>query len=227
MRVNRDTFLHGVDVLVPVFALPNLVFFPKTLLPLHVFEPRYLDMVEDALPAENLIAMAHLKEGWEADYYGNPPAYEIGTLGVLRRVDRLPNGRFNILLLGLGRYRIREEVGGKPYRRAIIESPPSDEDPLQVLPRDLRSRLSERLCQYRSLVGGASAGKTPAPADNGDDAAFVNVLCSTLDFSPVEKQFLLEADGLRSRSARLADLLRFRIGDIEGGRVSERRTEDP
>ncbi|HZR47414.1 MAG TPA: LON peptidase substrate-binding domain-containing protein [Candidatus Manganitrophaceae bacterium] len=63
---------------IPIFPLPNVVFFPKTYLPLHIFEPRYCQMVEEALAAERVIGMVLLKEGWEKDYDQNPPVYEIG-----------------------------------------------------------------------------------------------------------------------------------------------------
>src|SRR5512146_486046 len=85
----------------PVFPLPNVVFFPKTYLPLHIFEPRYRQMVADATAGGQCIAMALLKEGWESDYYGNPSIYPIVCAGRLVSVQPLPDGRSNILLQGL------------------------------------------------------------------------------------------------------------------------------
>ena len=86
---------------IPLFPLPNLVFFPKTYLPLHVFEPRYRQMVADAAAGGQCIGMALLKEGWEEQYDGNPPIFSIGCVGRLASVQALPDGRSNILLQGL------------------------------------------------------------------------------------------------------------------------------
>ncbi|MBI2919930.1 MAG: LON peptidase substrate-binding domain-containing protein [Planctomycetes bacterium] len=102
----------------PIFALPGTVFFPGTRLPLHVFEPRYREMTERALESDRLIAVALLRPGWEADYEGNPPIHEICTVGQIVADDRLEDGRFNILLEGIARFRPESLVQEKPYRIA-------------------------------------------------------------------------------------------------------------
>ena len=104
----------------PVFPLPNVVFFPKTYLPLHIFEPRYRRMVADVTMGGQCIAMALLKEGWEPDYYGNPAIYPALCIGRIVSVQPLPDGRSNILLQGLERCEISEEHLDKPYREATI-----------------------------------------------------------------------------------------------------------
>src|SRR5512144_2094739 len=78
---------------IPVFPLPNVVFFPKTYLPLHIFEPRYRRMVADVTMGGQCIAMALLKEGWEPDYYGNPAVYPALCIGRIVSVQPLPDGR--------------------------------------------------------------------------------------------------------------------------------------
>src|SRR4029078_7138472 len=105
---------------IPVFALPNVVLFPQTYLPLHIFESRYRQMVDDAVMGGQCIGIALLKEGWEPEYYGNPPVFTMGCAGRLGRVQRLADGRSNILLQGLERFEITEEFHDKPYRRASI-----------------------------------------------------------------------------------------------------------
>ena len=105
---------------IPIFPLPNSVFFPKTYLPLHIFEPRYRQMVTDAALGGQCIGMVLLKEGWESDYYGNPPIFSMGCVGRIVSVQPLVDGRSNILLQGLDRYEIQTEHFERPYREASI-----------------------------------------------------------------------------------------------------------
>src|SRR6516225_12385740 len=107
--------------LLPLFPLPNVVLFPNVFLPLHIFEPRYREMTADALASDRMIGMVLLRPGWERDYEGRPPVYPIGCSGVVTHVERLPDGRFNIVLRGLERFRILEEEHGRAYRRALVE----------------------------------------------------------------------------------------------------------
>lgn len=104
----------------PLFPLPNAVFFPSTILPLHVFERRYRRMVEDCV-AQGPLAMivALLRPGWERDYEGRPPVYEIAGAGRIVAHERLADGRHNIVLHGLTRVAIEElPADGLPYRQA-------------------------------------------------------------------------------------------------------------
>src|SRR3954451_7445361 len=80
---------------VPVFPLPNLVFFPKTYLPLHIFEPRYRQMVIDATMTGRCIGMALFKEGWQDHYYGNPRIFDLGCVGRVVSIQNLADGRSN------------------------------------------------------------------------------------------------------------------------------------
>lgn len=105
-----------------LFPLPNLVMFPHVLQPLHVFEPRYREMVEEALAGDRLIAMALLVPGWEADYEGRPAIHPVMCLGRIASHQRLEDGRFNILLAGLRRARLARELPpDKLFREAEIE----------------------------------------------------------------------------------------------------------
>src|SRR5262249_17909149 len=107
--------------LLPLFPLPNVVLFPNVFLPLHIFESRYRDMVADAIGGDRLIGMVLLKPGWERDYEGRPPVYPIGCSGLITHVERLPDGRYNIVLRGVERFRILREDHAHTYRRAAIE----------------------------------------------------------------------------------------------------------
>ncbi len=107
--------------LIPIFPLPDVVLFPNVFLPLHIFEPRYRAMVAEALEGDRMIGMVLLKPGWEDDYLGAPPVYPVGCNGLITHAERLTDGRYNIILRGLEKFRIVEEEPGASYRRARVE----------------------------------------------------------------------------------------------------------
>lgn len=105
-----------------LFPLPNLVLYPHVMQPLHIFEGRYREMLEEALATDQLIAMAVLKPGWETDYESRPPISEYACLGKIVAHRRLPDGRYNVLLLGVGRVRIEKELDPlRSFRQARVE----------------------------------------------------------------------------------------------------------
>lgn len=93
-----------------LFPVPNLVMFPHVLQPLHIFESRYREMAQDALDGDRLIAMAVLQPGWEAEYEGRPPLYPVACLGQIVNSQQLEDGRYHVLLQGLGRISLGEEL---------------------------------------------------------------------------------------------------------------------
>ena len=199
----------------PVFPLPNVVFFPKTYLPLHIFEPRYRQMVADATIGGQCIAMALLKEGWETDYYGNPPIYPIVCVGRLVSVQPLADGRSNILLQGLERCDIHAEYFEKPYREATIRvTPPLSEESLSG---EVRRALIEVLSRYLQTREDSTAWQGFFREEVSDEV-LVNTLSTYLECTPLEKQFLLEADGLHQRARRLNDLIQFMLHDHHGAK---------
>ena len=92
--------LSSFSGMVRLFPLPNLVFFPQVMQPLHIFEPRYRQMTLDALAGDRLIALVLPKPGWEADYAGNPTLHPVACLGKIVADQKLKDGGFNILLRG-------------------------------------------------------------------------------------------------------------------------------
>jgi len=105
-----------------LFPLPNLVMFPHVLQPLHVFEPRYRALLEEALEDDRLIAMAILAPGWEKHYEGRPKLSTTACLGRVLTHQKVEGDRYNILLAGLRRVRIVEELPPeKPFREAMVE----------------------------------------------------------------------------------------------------------
>src|ERR671913_1722635 len=107
---------------IPLFPLPNAVLFPNVFMPLHIFEPRYRAMVGDTLEGDRIIGMVLLKPGFEADYDGRPPVYPVGCAGVVTHSEPLPDGRYNIVLRGLEKFRITGEDDSQPYRLGHVEA---------------------------------------------------------------------------------------------------------
>ena len=197
-----------IPSVIPLFPLPNVVFFPRTYLPLHVFESRYRQMVRDAAASHRMIGMVLLKEGWESDYEGRPPIFPVGAVGRMVAVQSLAAGRFNILLQGLRRFEIQDEVGDESYRQGKITLT-EFATPGTKLPPEVRTELLKMV--GRSLLshedGLALANFLKQPVN---DEALVHNLSFGLDFTPLEKQFLLEADTLVQQARRLLDLLQFK-----------------
>jgi Lon protease-like protein len=218
MQIERDRTPSGKDLFrvperFPLFPLPNVVFFPKMYLPLHIFEPRYRAMVADAAAGERCIGMVLLKEGWEQDYYGNPPIFEMGCVGRLVSVQPLPDGRYNILLQGLHRFEVREQYFEKSYREARAALQPAEAD--APLGPSVRRELLRVLEPYlASHEDGHQWQELVRP--DVDDEVLVNSLATYLDLTSLEKQFLVEADGLLQRASRLRDLIQFKL-DERGG----------
>ncbi|AKU93054.1 hypothetical protein AKJ08_3441 [Vulgatibacter incomptus] len=113
----RRAVLEGLDEL-RIFPLPSSVLIPGGHLPLHVFEPRYRRMIADALAGDRVLGVALLAPGWEASYQGRPPIVESLGAGYIQSAECLPDGRYNILVHGVTRARVIEELEtGLPFRR--------------------------------------------------------------------------------------------------------------
>ena len=192
---------------IPLFPLPNVVLFPGVFLPLHIFEPRYRAMTEDALAEDRLIGMVLLKPGFEAEYEGRPAIYGTGCTGLITHAERLADGRFNIVLQGLDRFRLLAEDDSKPYRIGVIDRLAGDTvTGMDVLAlRELRQRIEHVLTPLVERAG--SELNVPATMTDVD---VVHALAQYLDLAPIEKQALLECDTVLSRAAALADLLEMK-----------------
>ncbi len=204
-----------IPATIPVFALPNVVLFPKTYLPLHIFEPRYRQMVDDAVMGGQCIGMALLKEGWEPSYYGNPPVFTMGCVGRLVSVQPLAEGRSNILLQGMERFEISKESYDKPYRQASITLKMREAE--GRLDLAVRQRLVTALEEYLHSRQEPPTWQSWFREDVSDDI-LVNTLSTYLDCTPLEKQFLLEADSLHQQARRLSDLIQFLMHDHHGAK---------
>ena len=191
----------------PIFPLPNVVLFPQVFLPLHIFEPRYRSMVADAIQGDRLIGMVLLRPGWESDYDGRPPVYPVGCAGVITHHDRLPDGRFNIVLRGLEKFRITGEETDRPYRVAHVDSLEERLDGHREQIAAARQRLEGMLIPKPR---GRGANESGLPISMSDED-LVNTLAQYMDLEPLEKQALLERSGPLDRCRSLIELLEMKL----------------
>ena len=186
----------------PLFPLPNVVLFPGVYLPLHIFEPRYRAMVVDALDGDRLIGMVLLRPGFEEDYEGRPPVFDVGCAGVITHHERLQDGRFNIVLQGTERFRIRDEDHSRPYRVGNVDSLAES---VSTQPLEVRS-IRQRLESLVTVLVEKHRGELSIPPSMSD-VDVIHALAQYLELAPLEKQAILEMDSLLSRASALADLL--------------------
>ncbi|MDW8262898.1 MAG: LON peptidase substrate-binding domain-containing protein, partial [Phycisphaerales bacterium] len=162
---------------VPLFPLPQVVLFPRALLPLHVFEFRYRVMTADALAGARRIAMALLRPGWEKEYHGRPAIEPVVCVGRILSSEQLPDGKYNLLLQGTMRAAIDREYTDRPYRYASL-SPIRETSVLEIDLGPEREQL-RKLFESRPMAGTDVARQFlsfldgPMPtADVADLAAF-------------------------------------------------------
>ncbi len=193
--------------LLPLFPLPSVVLFPGVFLPLHIFEPRYRALVADALAGDRLVGMVLLRDGWQKNYEGRPPVFDVGCSGVITHCEMTPDGRYNIVLRGVERFRIAEENHDRHYRRAAI-----DRVPERPLSREDRLHVTAERGRIEALLGGPvhSSRLDPAVAASMSDEDLIHALAQYLDLLPLEKQALLERDSLLERARGLIELLEMR-----------------
>jgi Lon protease-like protein len=188
---------------IPIFPLPNVVLFPHVFLPLHIFEPRYREMVADALRGDRIIGMVMLRPGFEGFDDGRPPVYPIGCAGVITHSEPLGDGRYDIVLRGLEKFRVVGEERQKSYRVAHVQALPEPSSPeeRQTLRRQ-RQRLEALLA---AAIERSGSGPTFPPAVSDDD--LVNALAQYMELEPLERQALLERRGSLDRCRGLIELL--------------------
>ena len=188
---------------IPIFPLEDVVLFPNSSVPLHIFEPRYREMIADALQGDGIIGMVLLRPGYEADYYGRPPVYSVGCAGTITEAEELPDGRYVILLGGLVRFRVIREDRSRAYRLADVEPLP------ELLDDEGQEALKERRGRLAGMLDAMSPGLSPL-ADSLSDAEFVDRLSQVLALSAAERQSLLELDGPVDRADALVEFLQSR-----------------
>jgi len=207
---NEPTFLgKAFEGKVRLFPLPNLVLFPHVMQPLHIFEPRYRELLEDALAGDRLIAMAALAPGWERNYEGRPALYSTACLGRIVACCRLPDGTYNVLLLGLCRVRLlRELESTRRFRVAeaeIFGDRRASDSPDRE--RSLRRKLREALLRVLPHLPESEEQLDQLLGDDVPLGTLTDVLGFLLDLDQGRKQSLLaEADVFRRAKLLLRHL---------------------
>jgi Lon protease-like protein len=215
-------------MIVPIFPLPNVVFFPGTLLPLHIFEERYRTMTREALSADGQIVMVLLREGWQASYHGNPAVHDVACLGKIESSELLDDGKYNIVLSGLHRVRLLRQVQDVPYRLAEVEAladRPWTEHAPEVIER--RNHIAGLFTRFTELV---TNGKYRAPelVPQLNFEAMVHLVASSVDLPVERKQALLELDDVRQRCDALIPVLQRQLEALMVVRAFEHlKPEDP
>jgi len=201
-----------------LFPLPNLVMFPHVVQPLHIFEPRYCDLLEDALAGDRLLAIVLLEPGWERDYHGRPAIAPVACLGKIVAHERLPTGRHNILLRGLSRLAIRRELPAQQtFRRAEVEVLDDFYPPAGAA---VRPKLRRRLVELaRKLLPDSQPLEEQLDdllASQASLGMLTDVFAFTLGFAPALKQRLLAQWNVDQRSALLTERLTALASQLDG-----------
>lgn len=211
--------------LLPLFPLSNVVLFPRVKTPLHLFEPRYRQLAREVLAGERRVGMVVVRPEHVDEMPGNPPIFPIGCCGLVTEAQRLPDGRYNLVLQGEHRVRVVEELALEPPRLYRVARVRRLRD---VYPDDQRERVARLRAGIVEDVGVLVRRTQPDRAHafdpdlfaGVDDVTFVNAVSNAFAFPVEEKQGLLEADSIPERFGRLASALSFQRFEIEsaGGR---------
>jgi Lon protease-like protein len=197
---------------VPLFPLAGAILFPRSQLPLHIFEPRYREMVSDAVDGAGRIAMV---QPHRIDDDNRAPLYEVGCVGEIVGLEELEDGRFNIVLLGSNRFRlIRETEVDALYRCAEVDIEAFDDDeppPLALAERAEVEREARRLGDAMGLAVDWNA------VNRLDDELLVNAIAQVAPFDAGAKQALLEQATLAARADLLVQLMQFQRAAVTGG----------
>jgi Lon protease-like protein len=206
-----------LPAILPLFPLAQVVLFPHTYLPLHIFEPRYRQLTADVLATHRHFVLALARDPQQKDPLpAEEPFFPTATLACIVKAEALEDGRWNLLVQGVQTLQILEEIPGRSYRQARVQSAPFDGT--QGLPKAQEQRFMEalrryadhhRICeQVNELLGLGMSQEV-----------LLNTLAMALDFAPVEKLFLLESGNLPELGDRILQLMDFTL--------SGRRLPDP
>lgn len=225
---NVNNAPKSLPEVLPIFPLTGAVLFPGMILPLHVFEPRYRNMVEDALGADAVLGMIQPVvprqdnrplPGAENE---NPELYDVGCAGYIERWQKLADGRYVFELRGIGRFRRQTELPlHRGYRRVKASYSGFADSPIDRNWRCDRAQLLKALEAYSAAHNlGLQLGRVEELAD----LELVNMLGMSLPFHPAEKQALLVAPALQDREAVLSNLLSLGSGTLDAEQAAPPRT---
>ena len=197
---------------VPLFPLPGAILFPRSQLPLHIFEPRYREMVRDAIDGPGRIAMV---QPHRLDDDNQALLYAVGCVGELVGVEELDDGRFNIVLLGSNRFRlVRETEIDTAYRCAEVDIEAFNDEEPEPLPLLQRAEVEREARRLGDAMGLAVDWGAVARLD---DEMLVNAIAQVAPFDIGAKQALLEQPTLDGRADLLVQLMQFHRAAVSGG----------
>ena len=215
--ISVQTLGHRDLDALPLFPLPDVVLFPGALLPLHVFEPRYRQLVADALDAGGALALPRLRPGFEGDYHGSPAVYPVCGAGRIVRHERLPDGRYHVLVVGLERVRLERELPSSPYRRArarrLMNAPSQPPEVLTAWAIGLRG-LVERLRPHLRA-------EVEQIVETSDACLLSDQVAAAVVADADERQRLLEQLDPAERVVRLTAHVRELIDRLEPDRAPD------
>ena len=205
--------MKNLPIKLPVFPLSNFIIFPKTTVPLNIFEPRYIDMINDSMQSNKLIGMIQPKNSVDKD--NNPELYDVGCVGKITSFNETEDGRFLIELKGLTRfknikeiktekkYRVLEVSYESFYQDLINETEEIKFSDLKLIFKDLKSLFEKKgfIINWKALEK-QSLDET------------INALAMASPFTLEEKQILLEAENLDLRKNKIAEILKTYTFDI-------------
>jgi Lon protease-like protein len=210
----------AAQISLPIFPLPDLAFFPRTMLPLHIFEARYRAMITDCLSRDRRLAVVGLRPGYEAAYEGRPAVYPVMGVGRIVQWERMATGRYNLLMQGECRARIDRELPADTLYRMVTATPLEDEGADAPAVTPLTSRVRSAAARILATVGRSGEELQQSLDALTEPGRLCDQIASTLIPSPATRQALLEELHVERRLERLAvalDDLRSHLRE-EGGR---------
>ena len=211
--------MSSSPIRIPLFPLAGALLFPRSQLPLHIFEPRYRAMISDAAAGTARIGMIQ-PQGHDSGEIEHPPLYRVGCVGEIVGLEELGDGRFNIVVHGSTRFRLIAEADvGTDYRQADVDPNAFDDsepDPLGLAQRAEVEREARRLGNAMGLTVDWEA------VNRLDDEMLVNAIAQVAPFDLGAKQALLEEQTLAGRADLLVQLMQFLRLAHGGGESSPR-----
>lgn len=203
--------IHPADLpqTIPIFPLPGALLLPRGRLPLHIFEPRYLAMIDDCLKTPH--RMIGMVQPREVPGGGEPRLHSIGCAGRLTALSETEDGRYMVTLSGVSRYRIREEVEGfTPYRMCDVAWEGFERD-LGAAEKDTQFDRKRFLAMLGRYFESEELQTDWESLGEAEDELLINALSMLCPFEPEDKQALLEAPTLKTRRETLVTLIEFAL----------------
>jgi len=199
---------------IAVMPLPNAILFPRVLLPLYIFEPRYKQMLADCLNGERMFAVALLRKGWEKEGH-NPTPHPIAGIGVIRTCVARPDGSANVILEGVARVRIIEYVKLRPYRVARVEPLKGSDDTAGTTGEPLLKMVTQ-LAKARARMGAKLPKSVLTALRSVKNTEYLSDLVSyTVLDDYYDKQAMLETLDADERLEKLVALIQRKIQQFE------------